>query len=72
MENFPLVKVEQGECHLDQVVQDLLLCEVFALRILDLGVHITTLAMDHDNIEELLSVNEGVLISNNVCVPNFL
>lgn len=66
------MQVEQGEGHLHEPIQDLLFGEVFPLRTLDPRVHVTPIAVGHDDIEVTFPVDEGVLVCHNIGVPDLL
>ena len=55
-------------------VYDLRLCKVLALACagLNLGVNVATVAVDHDDVEELLTVDIAVLVCDDVGVADFL
>ena len=74
MQDLPLVQIEEGEGHLCKPVHDLLLSEIFSLASigLDLGVDITAIAVDHDNIQKLFAVNVRILVRHDVCMADLL
>jgi hypothetical protein len=45
---------------------------MLALRGLDLAVDVTTIAIHHDDVEELLPVHVAILVSHDVRVPDLL
>lgn len=50
MEDLPLVQVEEGERHLNEPVEYLVLAEVLPLGRLDLAVDVAAVAVDHDDV----------------------
>ena len=59
MENFTLMQVQKSKGHLREPVDDLLLCEIlaFARISFDLGVNITAIAINHNDVQELFTVD---------------
>lgn len=72
MQNLSFVQVEQGQRHLGQPVDDLTLREVLTLGLLDPRVDISSIAVDHDQVQILVSVHVGILVGDNICVADFL
>lgn len=58
---------------LGEPVKDLCFCEYFTLllHISDSGIHITAIAIYHNDVQALLS-KEGIFKGDNVGVPEFL
>ena len=74
MQDLLVVKIIDGQSYLREPVEDLRLSEVPSLlfHLLDLGVHVPQLAVDHHDTKVALVVSEGVLIGDNVDVPELL
>jgi hypothetical protein len=72
MQNLSFVQVEQGQRHLGQPVDDLTLREVLTLGLLDPRVDISSIAVDHDQVQILVSVHVGILVGDNICVADLL
>lgn len=74
VQDFLVVEVVDGEGDLGEPVEDLRLGEVLALllHVFDFGVHVAEFAVDHDDAEVALVVGEGVLVGDDVDVPEFL
>lgn len=74
MEYFLVVEIVDGECDLCEPVEYLGLSEVFAffLHVFDFGVHVTELAVYHDDAEVALVIGEGILVGDDVDVAQFL
>lgn len=72
VQDFLLVEIEKRECHLREPVVDLVFWEVLALLVFDFIVHVTALAVDHHDVEELLAIHVRILVRDNVRMPQFL
>lgn len=70
VEDLLLMKVEEGEGHLGEPVDDLRLGEAFLVS--NFLVNVASLAVDHDDVEILLAVEEGVLVGDDVGVAELL
>lgn len=68
MQYFLVVQVVDGECDLCEPIQDLTLSKILALflHLLDTGVHIAQLTIDHNDAEVAFLISEGILIRHDV------
>ena len=66
VQNSALMEIEDGERELDDPIDDLLLCKLFALRLFDEVVHVATLAVAHHNVKGAFLVDEGVAKGHNI------
>jgi hypothetical protein len=66
------MEVEKSQRHLDQPVDDQILREILALGVLDFGVNITAIAVDHNDIQILFPIDVRVFIRYDICVSDFL
>lgn len=66
-----MVEIVDGECNLGNPVEYLGLSKVLPLllHLLDLGVHVSQLAVHHHDAQVALLVSEGVLVRYYVDVP---
>jgi hypothetical protein len=60
------VQVKESERHLNHPVEDLVFGEILAFAGFDLAVNISTITVNHDNVEILFPVNIAILISHDV------
>ena len=72
VENLLLMQVVQREPNLYQPLPDLLLLEVLLLGGLYVGVHVSAVAVHHNDVEVLVAIDEGVLVGDNVWVRELL
>lgn len=72
VEDLLLVEVEKSECHLCKPVEDLIFGEVLAFLVLNTVVHVTAFTVDHNDVQELLSVHVAVFVCNDVRVTQLL
>lgn len=74
MQNLLIMEVVDGKRDLRDPIEYLRLCEVLALflHLLDLGVHVSQLAVDHDDAKVALLISEGILVRNDVDMPQLL
>jgi hypothetical protein len=68
------MQVVDGQCDLCEPIKYLSLCEVFPLflHLLDAGVHVAELAVDHDDAEVAFLVGEGILVGDDIDMSQFL
>lgn len=68
------MQVVDSQCDLREPIEYLSLSEILALflHLLDAGVHVAQLAIDHDDAEVALLIGEGILVGDDVDVPQFL
>lgn len=74
MQYLLVMQVVYGQCDLRQTIKYLPLCKIFPLlfHLLDAGVHVTELAVNHNDAEVAFLVGEGILIGDNVDMSQFL
>lgn len=69
---FTFMQVKQCQRHLSQPVYYLALRKVLALACFNSRIDITTITIDHDNVEVLLPVNIWVFVCYNIWMSNLL
>ena len=72
VQDFTLVQVKESQGHLDEPVKNLVLGKVLALGRLDFAVDVSAIAVDHDDVKVLLSINVAVFVRHNIRMPDFL
>jgi hypothetical protein len=72
VEDLLVMEVKKGQNKLHQPVQDLAFRERLPLPIFDFSVHVTSVTVKHNQVQILLSVDERVLVGNDVGMPDLL
>jgi hypothetical protein len=74
MQDLLIVEIIDCKSDLGYPIEDLGLIKVLALllHLLDAGMHVSELTVDHDDAEVALLVGEGVFIGDDIDVPELL